>query len=799
VRLSVVCIAGYRSIRDPIKVHIEPRTTVVLGANDHGKTNLLSAIQHLNPDHRFNADWDLNWDCEDESDSLPFVSFEFQLADQDRADLLVVANKARDLTRVREYGQRLSELAEDARNSFLAEHAAADEAAARVAELEQELESHPEGSEERREHETRVAAASADADSKRSLAANASEVSATAAHRVALAHAEELKVEAGEPELDLKSHVSEVESGLSRAETVARRASSKLETAQQASEAVDASDEAATRKAQRSLDAAERDADDAIQRRDTLSRRAETLKGATAAMEMAAAGELSFSHDLPLPPASHLSLDDIPSKLVLAREGIEGSIAVQESPPLELDELVLAFVMSRVPRVELISPQEALADEVDVETILDPENDFMRGIFRYADLGEKEWAGIFDQNDRTVKRLDAASDRLNETLRASWSQGKELEFKLRHNSGRVDLRLQDPAVSGRYVRASRRSSGFTHFFALRTVLYARQEASGAASFIWLFDEPGIYLHPEGQQDLLQVLETLSEVSQIVYATHSLFLINKNFPTRHRLLTKRTTGTSVDEKPFSGRWRATLDALGLGLPGTILFASRVVLTEGDSEPILLNADLQRLIQLGEFDSDLNSMAIIGTGDAKHTDALIRILSESAAKPRIVLLFDGDKGGADRRKSVRRVAERYRCEIIDLTKDTTGEDHVLSPTLYREATIKYVEWLANERQSADDEGVPADVRASLEESYKKEFDGTSAPKGLGRWARDAGKELLGGSESPSPVGIAREYVALIAAEDESQLMGKKRALALAKSLRVALDLPTQTLDMERILEE
>ena len=117
---------------------------------------------------------------------------------------------------------------------------------------------------------------------------------------------------------------------------------------------------------------------------------------------------------------------------------------------------------------------------------------------------------------------------------------------------KILLRIQDPAVSSRLVRASHRSSGFTRFFTLKTVLYARQRDHPANSYIFLFGEPGLCLHPSGQYDLLQVLDAIGKHNQVVYSTHSLFMINKTFPVRHRLIVKTEEGTQIDGKPFLGR-------------------------------------------------------------------------------------------------------------------------------------------------------------------------------------------------------------------------------------------------------
>ena len=94
------------------------------------------------------------------------------------------------------------------------------------------------------------------------------------------------------------------------------------------------------------------------------------------------------------------------------------------------------------------------------------------------------------------------------------------------------------------------------------VLYARQKKHPANSYIYLFDEPGVLLHPQGQRDLLQVFEQLADDNQIVYATHSLFLLNQNFPERHRLIFKDGEGTKVDQKPYRQNWKWATDALGV---------------------------------------------------------------------------------------------------------------------------------------------------------------------------------------------------------------------------------------------
>lgn len=47
----------------------------LIGANDHGMSNIIAATQHLNHDHPF-VESDLNWDCEGRISDLPRIELE---------------------------------------------------------------------------------------------------------------------------------------------------------------------------------------------------------------------------------------------------------------------------------------------------------------------------------------------------------------------------------------------------------------------------------------------------------------------------------------------------------------------------------------------------------------------------------------------------------------------------------------------------------------------------------------------------------------------------------------------------
>jgi hypothetical protein len=482
-------------------------------------------------------------------------------------------------------------------------------------------------------------------------------------------------------------------------------------------------------------------------------------------------------------------LNNIPSSTVAFKKGTDGQLRFKKLSGLP-EGVATEFMGTAMPRVEMIKAQETVPDSVSLQELSKDSHEFMRGIFYYAGLSASEFQTLFSQTDATMMRLEKAQRQLNETLRANWTQGSELEYRLFHDSktDEIVLRIKDPAVSGRLVRASQRSSGFTHFFTLKTILNARQQEHPANSYIFLFDEPGIYLHPAGQYDLLQVLDNIGKNDQVVYSTHSLFMLNKTFPVRHRLVVKSKSGTSIDGKPCNGRWGAAIDALGLSLAGTILFAQYVLLTEGDSDPIYIPAVLQKLVALGQASLDLNAFSAISTESSKNADALIRILSDGAVKLRLALLVDGDDGGKARLKSLLPILKAKNVSYRTLLDGTSIEDYLpLAGELYVKAVAEYV---AKVKETL---GSPVsdleEFRQRFRDSYREKFEEGRVTSGIATWAAAAGKGLGELDTEPSKIGIAREYVILLEETPAEKFSGQslRRPMELVKWIRELLQVP------------
>ena len=181
------------------------------------------------------------------------------------------------------------------------------------------------------------------------------------------------------------------------------------------------------------------------------------------------------------------------------------------------------------PRVELFeAPKNNLIDKVTREQLTTAPFEFMQGIFMLAGIWEKR-DSIFSESDVNLRLLDEASVRLNDVIKDKWNQGNDLIWKLKHtgtNGNIIEIKLQDPSITTRYIRPSLKSAGFQTYFLISMIVLARTQ-NNKGKYIFLFDEPGTFLHPAAQMDLQRSFEIISDNAQIVYTTHSVFLINKN--------------------------------------------------------------------------------------------------------------------------------------------------------------------------------------------------------------------------------------------------------------------------------
>jgi energy-coupling factor transporter ATP-binding protein EcfA2 len=203
----------------------------------------------------------------------------------------------------------------------------------------------------------------------------------------------------------------------------------------------------------------------------------------------------------------------------------------------EVDGELAELLAARLPRFLYFDGWSLLPGRVSIprlqanpEQDLDPGERTALALLRLAGVDAAEFA----ESDYEVRKaaLESAANSISEEVFRYWSQSRELAVELDVDDRQEpDARGAPPFLNVR-VRNHRhrvttgfgeRSDGFVWFFSF---LVAFAELREAPDVILLLDEPGLGLHAAGQADLLRyVEEQLAPVHQVVYTTHSPFMVD----------------------------------------------------------------------------------------------------------------------------------------------------------------------------------------------------------------------------------------------------------------------------------
>lgn len=223
-------------------------------------------------------------------------------------------------------------------------------------------------------------------------------------------------------------------------------------------------------------------------------------------------------------------------------------------------------------------------------------------------LGLLELAGISLQDlsseegyENSKAKLEAIGLKITRQIFEYWKQNQEVDVEFDIKSDPTDA---PPFNSGKnlYIRIKnrrhgvsvpfdQRSKGFIWFFSFMVWFSSvKSRAKTEDEIILLLDEPGLNLHALAQADFLNYIAALSKHHQIIYTTHSPFMINSEELETVRVVEDRTNeGTKITEH-LEGSANDSLfplqAALGYSIAQNLFISKKNVLIEGPADLILL---------------------------------------------------------------------------------------------------------------------------------------------------------------------------------------------------------------------
>ncbi|NLX26065.1 MAG: AAA family ATPase, partial [Lentisphaerae bacterium] len=190
-----------------------------------------------------------------------------------------------------------------------------------------------------------------------------------------------------------------------------------------------------------------------------------------------------------------------------------------------------------------------------------------------------------------VAELEATSSEITQHIFKYWKNNSGLRVQFQVEPHATDKYLNIRVWNDKHhisLPLANRSKGFNWFFSF-IVWFSRIQEDKNHDYILLLDEPGLNLHAVAQADLLRFIEDLCADYQVVYTTHSPFMVPPGKLERVRTIYEDKEGSEIKEA-IQQKDADTLfplqAALGYDIAQNLFINKKNLLVEGPSDLIYL---------------------------------------------------------------------------------------------------------------------------------------------------------------------------------------------------------------------
>ncbi len=317
----------------------------------------------------------------------------------------------------------------------------------------------------------------------------------------------------------------------------------------------------------------------------------------------------------------------------------------------------------------------------------------------FAKIANLDLDKVISSRNKQRRRnlLEGCSAKISGDFTSYWGQD-QLELVATPDGENLLLGIKESGSTSLF-KSQQRSKGLQWFLSF----YLRLNAEHGEKNIILIDEPGFFLHAKAQKDVLKVLGKISKESQIIFSTHSPYLIDTEHLDRLRLVLKdNKNGTRVENKIHKNADAETLTpiitAIGLDISNqlSVLGNKKSVLLEGISDYYYL--------QGLSYCIETNNINFIPCTGAQRISQLVSLLIGWDLEFLVVL--DNDKEGEKVRNELNKKLQLEENQIVFISdeKDSSVEDlfthddfnkFVLGETNDRNSEVKNSKFLKDNR--------------------------------------------------------------------------------------------------------
>ncbi|MDX4028570.1 AAA family ATPase [Aliarcobacter lanthieri] len=294
-------------------------------------------------------------------------------------------------------------------------------------------------------------------------------------------------------------------------------------------------------------------------------------------------------------------------------------------------------------------PSKISIEELQKESLEEDELKTAKALFDLADIDIDELINSDEYEDYRAE-LEATEATITDELFKYWNTNNNLDIVfdiekvekiINNNQTRIIEHILNIRVKNNRSKVSlplkNRSKGFNWFFSF-LVWFKRIQEDKNSNYILLLDEPGLNLHASAQNDLLNFIEDLTSDYQIIYTTHSPFMIRPAQLNRVRTVVETENGTLISDS-IQDKDPNTLfplqAALGYDIAQNLFISEKNLLVEGVSDLIYLQV-ISNLLEQNSRTYLNKDITIVPVGGMDKVATFISLLRGSDLN--IVCLLD-----------------------------------------------------------------------------------------------------------------------------------------------------------------
>ncbi|WP_439864632.1 AAA family ATPase [Pseudomonas antarctica] len=289
---------------------------------------------------------------------------------------------------------------------------------------------------------------------------------------------------------------------------------------------------------------------------------------------------------------------------------------------------------------------------------IEPKHQAILALLRMADVDLEDFSSG-PGYDQLKSQIESVSINLTDRVLEFWKQNEDIEIEVDirpdpsdaapFNDGpNLYLRIKNKKHRGVSTSFDQRSRGFIWFFSFLVWFDSIQYQLGLVGKasekkqILLLDEPALALHALAQKDFLNYIDQLSVNHQVIYTTHSPFMVHADRLHQVRVVEdKGDEGTIISENLSGSNARTIFPlqaALGWNIAQNLFIAKHNLLVEGVSELALLQTMSKIIEDHGE--KGLNSsITIMPVGGINNIATFISLLNGNGLNLAVLYDYNG----------------------------------------------------------------------------------------------------------------------------------------------------------------